>query len=192
MKRHRMALTALLVLLVSAGLAWWSAHRVNALAREREKVVVERKGSDLRLIGANQTEKRIEAANRCADDVAETLAWAPDSTVVLQWFADTAGLEGVVLDYTQVLPLRVDRDTMAEGRMVRTHYSLRIEGPFVNLVRYIERVEESPHVLVVEKFSMSAKRNYDDLGDLRLTVSALSPVARAREDGTGGEANRDD
>jgi len=177
MKRHWTLLLAVIILLLSGAAAWWSRQRVSVVAVEREKLEVALSESESRMDNATRERKEYELLDELATTIRKEIHWEPDCTYILRWLGDTASASGVRLSNSRVVTLGRDKNAVASGTLRRTQLSLRMEGTYARLVDYVERVERSPHLLLIEKLSMAANRGGGDEGEMRLTVSSLYPVA---------------
>jgi len=176
MRRDVTLVIAVGVLLASAGVAWWTRLCATDLAGQREDLKTELAAARERENTAAGTRARIEGLDEALCKIEDRLDWEPDPTNILRWFADTAERSGVRLIHSQVMSLRKGEDLIGDKKLRRTQYAVRVQGTYAGLVGYLDRVERSPHVMIVEEFSLAARRNADDDGELRLTVSALCPI----------------
>jgi len=183
-------LIAALAVILSGAAAWWSHRYARSLTDERRALEAERKTANKRLENASQEKKEYESLEGMVAAVAEAVKWEPDSTYVLRWFADTAAERGVRLVNSQMLALRRGSDNAGSAAYKRTQFSLRLQGSYGRLVEYVDRVERSPHAMVIEKMAMSATRNAGNMGEIMLTISCLYPApakAGAAERGGKGQ-----
>jgi len=188
MRRVVTMIIAVGILFACVGAVWWTHHKANDLAQERNELARKLNAATIQEEMAGKTRARIEELEETFDRIDARVEWEPDPTNVLRWFAEAAETVGVRLTHSQVLTLRSGEDLVGDNKLRRTRYTVSVQGSYSGLVRYLDRVERSPYLTVVEEFSMSARRNAQDEGELLLTVSALRPaVLTGRHPGQTGE-----
>jgi len=181
MKRSLALAIAVVVLLVSAGVAWWARLYANSEVLKQEDLAAELDAATVRQETADRTHARIEKLDAALSRVEKRVVWESDPTNILRWFADTADATGTRLLNSQVMTLKKGEDLVGDKRLRRTQYTVRVRGDYSGLVRYLDRVERSPYVMIVEDFSLAARRKGGDEGELELTASSLCRIGLGDE-----------
>jgi len=156
-----------------------SALCATRLTARRASLKKEVAAASARTVNASSEMDEYAAIEALAVRLENGVRWETDSTNVLRWFADTASGLGVRLVNSRMLPPDPALLTVAGGRFERMAFQVRLHGRFGPLVQYVERVERSPYVMVVEKLSLTADRDRPGAGEIRMTVSCLSPCEEA-------------
>lgn len=179
MRRNWKILLGIFLILAAVTAERLSARYVGTLARKRKAVDMELEAARTRTSGVTEEQSRYRSALAVAAKLQECVKWEPDSTNILRWFAETAGDVGVRITNSRMLPTEKRKETVARGTFTRTRYAVLVEGGYGSLVRYVERVEHSPHAMVVDSFALQADREARSRGQLKMTVSCLCPVPKA-------------
>jgi len=176
MRQYLTLILALLLVIGSGAARWLSARDL----RKQEKRVQERQEElvvlNVQLDNAKIEKKRYDTLDMLARRIELRTVWESDSTNLLRWFAKSAAKVGVRLDNSQMLSPRVGDTAAAGGEYDRTRYELHLSGEYGPLVRYVERVEQSPYPMLIEHLIMNASRTKIGQGELKLVVSCLSPA----------------
>jgi len=182
MRRKWTILLVVLFAAVAVAAERVSAYYVSRLAARRRALETELEEASLRTLRAQKEKQRYDEVERLADKVAAALRWEPDSTNLLRWFADLAAAERVRLVNTKLRPLEPKQALVADDALRRTVFEVTVEGRFASLVRFLQRIEHSPHVMIVERLTLAAQQDSPGTAELKLTVSCLSPAPK-EEDG---------
>ncbi len=187
MRRKWTVLIVALFLAVAVAAERVSAYYVSKLVVRRRALENGLEEATVRTLRAKQEKVRYDEVERLAKQVESAVRWEPDSTNLLRWFADMAAAEGVRLLNSKLRPYnRTGKDSLVgEGKLRRIGFDVVLEGGFRPLVQFVERVERTPHVMLIERLSLSAVRSSPGMGELKITVSCLSPapVEDAQEGG---------
>ena len=180
MKRQWMTFVAVAALILSMSGAWWSSRRAHALEKKRDELKEEAKASAKRVDNQAREETDCRRISALAGEVVDCVEWESQMTNLLHWLGNAAIMERV-----RVSNIGVAKESGARGGplkdLERQRFEVRVEGSYAPLVRYIERVERSPHAMVIEEFSMYASRNLGDHGEARLVISCLRPRPTSAE-----------
>jgi hypothetical protein len=136
--------------------------------------------------GAPAERQKYDEIERLARRIQEQIRWEPDSTRVMRSFGDSAARMGVRLMETRMLAVGSEGTVVAGGAYRRMRIETRLTGSFWPLVDYVDDLERNARPMVVESVVLTADRDKSGTGDLRLTVSVLSPNPAAAPGGTGG------
>lgn len=189
MKREWTLLLSVLLLFAATG-----SERVSSVYARRFEAshrAMRRELEDVRVRTGNAEMEKTTylSMSAKAGRLQDTIQWQADSTNVLRWFADTAGELNARLVNSKLVSISgQEQSKIVLDEFRRTCYTLHLQGTFGALVHYVEHVERSPLVMAVEKFNLSANRNNDGTGELKLTVSCLCPV-QATAPAAEGKAN---
>ena len=180
MKRQWMTFVAVAALILSMSGAWWSSRRAHALEERRDELKEEAKASAKRVANQAQEEADCRLVSKLADEVLGSAKWESQMTNLLRWLSHAAVTEGVRVTNSGVARESGSRGVSLKG-LNRQRFEVRVKGSYARLVRYIEKVERSPHAMVIEEFSMYASRNLGDHGEARLVISCLRPRPTSAE-----------
>jgi hypothetical protein len=175
--RHSWSLILVVFFMLGAGAAErfssFYVHRLEAKDKELAKSASELR---MRTDGAAAETKKYEEIERLIARVQDQIRWEPDSTHLLRSFGDIAGRLGVKLIETRTIPGGGESMLVAGGAYRRTRIEARLQGSFWSLLQFLDNIERSAQPMVVESLGMTADRDKAGIGELRMTVSALSPV----------------
>jgi len=175
MKRKWTLLLAVLLLAAGVGAERYSAMSARKLAERKNDLRRELEGLKDRTAKAEGERARYQRVSDLAKRLQGTVAWEPDSTNALRWFADLAAeLNARLVSSRLLVPSKPEEATALET-FDRVSYALELEGNYGALVRYVDRVERSPHVMLIESLSLTADRSDDGTGQMRLQVTCLYP-----------------
>jgi len=181
MKRHGTVIIAFIILLLSVATLCWTHRRAKTVAKGYRNLSKEVQVAQARAATVVATRAGFAEASKSLDQIDAHVTWESDPTFILRWFANTADAVGVYIEQAQIVTLSSGLEQVGNGDVVRTQYEIRARGTFQSLVHYLDRIEKSPHVMVVEKLTMSATRSRDaedGEGELHLTVSNLYPATK--------------
>jgi len=179
MKRKWTVLVAVLLMGLGIFAERYSAISARRLAARKDDLRRELDDLKERTVNATNERAQYERVSDLAAKLRDTVAWEHDSTNVLRWFADLAAQLNVQLVSSRLLTPAKQTDATVLEIFDRVSYALQLEGNYGPLVRYVERVEHSPHVMLIDTLSLTADRSDDGTGDLRLTVTCLCPKPEA-------------
>jgi hypothetical protein len=187
--RHNWALVVAVLFMICAG----AGERLSAVyvhnLQDKDKALIQRAGElRARADGAAVERKRYEEIDHLATLIQDQVQWESDSTVVMRSFGDIAARLGVKLLESRTQALSGQNAVVAGGAYQRMRIEARLVGSFWGLLQYVDAIERSAQPMAVESLSMSADRDKAGAGDLRMTVSALSPAPSVAGSGatTGG------
>ena len=175
--KRKWAVSLAVFFLVGSIAAERITHTVSrSLRRQRKEMQTRLEDLRIRTLRATEEKQRYDELNAKARLLAEKVSWEADTTNVLRWFADTAAECNVRLTNSKLLPPRRPGDEIVFDAFARTRYSLQMEGGYGALVRYTEAIERCPHVMLIDSFALLANRDDDGTGEMKMSVSALSPL----------------
>ena len=117
-----------------------------------------------------------EAVNKLDKKIDGHVRWESDSTNLLRWCANPEETKGVRLLRSHIMRGRGGETFVVGGNVLRIRLELLLEGPYPALVKYVDRVERSPHPMLIEQLAATAKRGPTGEGELRLVISCVYPV----------------
>lgn len=132
----------------------------------------------VRTLNADAEKKEYTALAEMAENLVKTIRLEPDSTNLLRWFNDTT--RGLNLQLRKSARERTDHDlnnsvVLDEAVFETITYVLHVEGTYSALVQCVERLERSPHVMLIEGFSLETNSEDDGTGQLKASVVCLFP-----------------
>ena len=151
-----LAIPLLIVAIVAERGSKWYGRKLAADASAMQARVED---MQVRTHNADMERERYNAISAKADRLEATLDWKTDTTDVLRWFADVAADKNVRLLNSKLQPIHRIEEEMVLDTFHRTRYSLQISGPYGALTRYLEAIERSPLVIIVEDVKLTANRD---------------------------------
>jgi len=176
MKRELILLLTLALLILTVVAERASAVYARNLSAQQTKMSKKLEDLTVRTEGADVERQECGDIIALAEELESRINWQSDSTNVLRWFADTAASCNVSLVNSKLQEGAQAHDTVVFDTFARARYSLEVEGSYGALVQYLEKVEGSPLVMLTEKFTVNANTRDDGEGELKLTLSCLSPI----------------
>jgi hypothetical protein len=149
------------------------AKRLEMLGLRRSDLQTKLKEAEARTLSGARERQRYEQILAAADRLEARLVWENDSTNLLRWFADTAAETGIRLSSGKVQVAARGEKPVADGKFMPLRFDLRLEGSYWPLVRYIERIENSPSPILIETVTLNADHSLQGEGSLHLLVVSL-------------------
>jgi len=177
-RKWLLLLAALLLGGVIAG-EWMADTYARQMEKERRALSDRLEDLRVRTLNAEKEEATYVELSKMADELRSTIRWEPDSTNILRWFADMAARLNLRLMNSKRLGLTRGKDAMVLGVFHKTRYSLQMEGAYDALVKCLEQLERSPHVMLIESITMAANREDDGTGQMKVTLTCLHPQTAA-------------
>jgi len=175
MKRRWTFVAAILLLLSGVAAERVSDYYAKRLRARRKTMTQELDTLRERTLRADAERKESLAIVRLANDLRTRIRWEDDSTDILRSIAQQAADLNVRLSVCKLEPTaRVEDVNIVEG-FIRSEYTLHAEGLYGAVVQFVERVERSPHVILIETLTLQANKDDDGTGELRMKFSTLCP-----------------
>jgi len=178
--RYHWSVVVAFLFMIAAGVGeWLSVRYVHRLEEEDKRLAQRADEMVARANGAGVEGRKYQEIDHLALLIQDQIRWEPDSTRVIRSFDDVASTTGVKLLEARTLDTGRDSGLVAGGAYQRMRIEMRLLGTFWGLLQYVDAVERSAQPMVIESLTLTADRDKAGTGDLRMTVSALSPVPTA-------------
>lgn len=189
MKRNWKILLAVGLILAAVAAERVTAYYAEDLAGKRKAAGRKLDEVVIRTSAVARERAQYEQALTVAEKLNSRVQWEPDSSNILRWFAETAVEVGTRATSTKMIALAKTNATsavrrpegsasVAGGAFTRMRYDVLVEGGYGSLARYVERVEHSPHAMLIEDLSLYTSRKERGRAELKMTVSCLCLVPK--------------
>lgn len=178
MKRKWITILAVLLLAGTIAGEWLTKRYARSLKTQKQHTSERLEELRIRTLNADKEKDEYRQLADMAKALGNAIHLEPDSTNILRWFAGTAA--ELNLKIKKSARHRGDHDKNPsvgiENAVFETiRYSFHVTGPYGALVKCVERIERSPHVMVIEGLSLETNNDDDGFGRLEVTVDCLFP-----------------
>lgn len=176
MKRYWLLVVTVLFLAVAIGLERHGAERRRAMSAERDDVKAQLKEAERRSENAAAEMKEYAVVRDAAAGMRRQVRWETDSGRLLQQLGTMAAEAGLRLTSCRYLADSTTTGGIAGGAFVRLKFDVNVTGTFPATVDFIGRIERARQPMVVDNFTMTADRDGNARGQMRLQISCVVPA----------------
>jgi Tfp pilus assembly protein PilO len=176
--KHKLILILAVLLLVGAvaanGVTRYYAKDIKTQRRVKEdtlrELLARTKQRDAETAKCNELKK-------LGAELKKALQWEQaSSTKVNSWFSQMATELGAEVKVSGMIEARrgsQNAEPIMGGALERSQYDVRVTGDYLALVKYVERVEQSPMVMIVNRLNIRATPGEVGVGTLNMTITCL-------------------
>ena len=163
----------MLALVAAAGAERLTNMRLNKITAVKNEL--QEKVDVLELRAAQEQKEKAECGAKLDDAVRinSAVRWETDPTNLLRSMSEAAVKCEVQLTSAELITSDRNSGPVLDGKFGRMRYEAVVKGRYKGLVQFINAVEHSPHVMLIDKSSLTASRQEQGIAEAHLTITSL-------------------